>query len=40
MKILPKIIANEKGVLGWGLLWAIGVPIPILPVLFMVRGCT
>jgi hypothetical protein len=40
MKILSKIIDNEKGAIGWILLWAIGIPVPILLVLFMVRGCT
>jgi hypothetical protein len=40
MKKLSKIIENEKGALGWALLWAIGIPIPILVVLFLVRGCT
>ncbi len=28
------------GAMGWILLWAIGIPIPILEVLFLVRGCT
>ena len=40
MKNLAKIIQNEKGAMGWGLLWLIGVPIPVLLVLFLVRGCT
>jgi hypothetical protein len=40
MKNLSKIIENETGVIGWILLWAIGIPIPILLLLFMVRGCT
>ena len=40
MEILSKIIENEKGAIGWALLWAIGIPIPILLMLFMVRGCT
>jgi hypothetical protein len=40
MKILSKIIQNETGAMGWILLWALGIPIPILIVLFMVRGCT
>lgn len=30
----------DKGALGWGLLWLIGIPIPILIVLFVLRGCT
>jgi hypothetical protein len=35
-----KNIKNEKGAIGWILLWALGIPIPILLILFMVRGCT
>lgn len=30
----------EDGKVGWILLWALGVPIPILLVLFVLRGCT
>jgi hypothetical protein len=35
-----KFLANEKGAIGWILLWALGIPIPILLLLFLVRGCT
>jgi hypothetical protein len=35
-----KVLKNETGAIGWILLWAIGIPIPILLLLFMVRGCT
>jgi len=31
---------NEKAKIGWILLWALGVPIPILVVFFLLRGCT
>jgi len=31
---------REPGRVGWILLWLLGVPIPILFVLFLVRGCT
>ena len=31
---------KEKGAIGWILLWLIGIPIPILVILFLVRGCT
>jgi hypothetical protein len=37
---LMEILKNQKGATGWILLWAIGIPIPILVLLFMVRGCT
>ena len=33
-------LQRQSGKLGWILLWAIGVPIPVLLVLFLVRGCT
>jgi hypothetical protein len=33
-------IRRQSGKLGWIFLWAIGVPIPILLVLFLLRGCT
>ncbi|HYC45969.1 MAG TPA: hypothetical protein VED01_10865 [Burkholderiales bacterium] len=31
---------DQQGAIGWILLWLIGIPIPILLVLFLVRGCT
>lgn len=31
---------RQHGKLGWIALWLIGIPIPILIVLFLVRGCT
>ena len=40
MKSLLKIIENETAAIGWVLLWAIGIPVPILLALFLVRGCT
>lgn len=30
----------ESGKIGWIFLWLIGVPVPILLILFLVRGCT
>ena len=35
-----EILKNEKGAIGWILLWVLGIPIPILLLLFLVRGCT
>ncbi len=32
--------APRAGAVGWGLLWLLGVPIPVLLVLFLLRGCT
>ena len=40
MKRLSKIIENQKGAMGWALLWILGIPIPILLLLFVMRGCT
>ena len=31
---------SEKGKIGWIILWLAGIPIPILLVLFILRGCT
>jgi hypothetical protein len=33
-------LKRQAGKLGWIFLWAIGVPIPVLLVLFLLRGCT
>lgn len=35
-----KILRNQTGKVGWLLLWALGIPLPVLAVLFLVRGCT
>jgi hypothetical protein len=32
--------ARQQGKAGWILLWLLGVPIPVLLVLFLLRGCT
>ena len=32
--------AREAGKVGWILLWLLGIPIPILFGLFLLRGCT
>ena len=37
---IMKKIKNEKGAIGWILLWALGIPIPILLLFFVLRGCT
>jgi hypothetical protein len=31
---------RESGKVGWILLWLIGIPLPILLILFVLRGCT
>jgi hypothetical protein len=30
----------EEGKVGWVFLWLIGIPIPVLLILFLLRGCT
>ncbi len=35
-----EILKNQTGAIGWVLLWLIGIPVPILVILFLVRGCT
>ena len=35
-----KGLHRQSGKLGWILLWAMGVPIPILLIFFLLRGCT
>jgi hypothetical protein len=31
---------ERSGKVGWILLWLVGIPIPILLILFFLRGCT
>lgn len=31
---------RQEGKIGWILLWLIGIPIPLLFALFLLRGCT
>jgi hypothetical protein len=33
-------VKAREGAAGWVLLWLLGIPIPILLILFLVRGCT
>lgn len=40
MKNPMQTLKNQEGKLGWILLWALGVPIPVLLILFLIRGCT
>jgi hypothetical protein len=37
-KIRPGTLASGK--IGWIFLWLIGVPIPLLLIFFLLRGCT
>ncbi len=38
MKRISKHMREGKA--GWILLWLLGIPIPVLLLLFLVRGCT
>ena len=40
MKKLQRWRHRQVGKLGYILLWALGVPIPVLFVIFLLRGCT
>lgn len=41
MDELERYVRNpEAGAIGWILLWLIGIPIPILILFFLIRGCT
>ena len=31
---------GRRGKIGWIILWLIGVPLPVLLILFLIRGCT
>jgi hypothetical protein len=38
--MMQRLKDTQRGKIGWILLWLLGVPIPILLVLFVLRGCT
>jgi hypothetical protein len=31
---------REEGRVGWVMLWLLGVPVPVLLLLYLLRGCT
>jgi hypothetical protein len=37
---VPRLQSYQEGKAGYILLWALGVPIPILFLIFLLRGCT
>jgi len=37
---MQSYLDRQPGKTGWLLLWLIGVPVPVLLLLFLVRGCT
>ena len=40
IKLYRRIEKFEEGRVGWVLLWLLGIPIPVLLILFLLRGCT
>jgi hypothetical protein len=39
MNALIKTPKNEQGAVGYALAWLLGIPIPILLIVFLIRGC-
>jgi hypothetical protein len=39
MKLI-ETVRSESGKVGYALLWLIGIPVPVLLGLFLVRGCS
>ncbi len=39
-KRLARLVEDQEGRAGWAILWLLGIPIPVLVVLFLFRGCT
>ena len=33
-------LRGQAGRMGWVLLWLLGIPVPVLVLLFLLRGCT
>jgi len=38
--LIRRYRSGERGAIGYILLWALGVPIPVLVIIFLLRGCT
>jgi len=36
---LSQLLRQEDGKIGYAILWILGVPIPILLIIFLLRGC-
>jgi hypothetical protein len=34
------LLQSQEGAIGWIILWLLGVPVSVLLVLFLLRGCT
>jgi hypothetical protein len=40
MRTFPSLPRDQQGRVGYILLWLLGVPIPILFLIYLLRGCT
>lgn len=40
MKITHSHHDSTSGKVGWALLWILGVPLPVLLIIFLLKGCT
>jgi hypothetical protein len=40
MRNLPSLPGDQQGRVGYILLWLLGVPIPVLFLIYLLRGCT
>ncbi len=38
-KVASKIITSEEGKIGYILAWLIGIPLPVLLLVYFLRGC-
>ena len=36
----PNNLKQEAGKVGWAVLWLLGVPLPILLIVYLMKGCT
>jgi len=39
MKKLTHVLTNVEGKVGWAILWLLGIPLPVLLILYVLRGC-
>ena len=35
-----QMIKTEAGKVGWAILWLLGVPLPVLLIIYFLRGCS
>jgi hypothetical protein len=37
-ELLPEAVKNERGVIGYGIAWLLGVPLSVLVVIYLIFG--